>query len=100
MTKKFIQKIIAVLFINLLFLSTSYAKKISIDVNGLVCEFCASTIEKAFLKKKKIVEKVDVHLGDKKVLVFLKENQDLTDKEVRNIVINNGYNVVRIHRKE
>lgn len=94
-----IKKIIAFLFINVFLINASYAKKIVVDVNGLVCEFCAVTIEKAFLKKKDSVEKLVVDLEDKKVVVFLKNNQDLSDQEVTNIVVNNGYNVVKITRK-
>ena len=94
-----IKKIITFLFINVFFLNVSYAKNIVIDVNGLVCEFCAVTIEKAFLKKKDIVEKLIVDLGAKTVIVSLKDNQDLSDKELTDIVVNNGYNVVKITRE-
>ncbi len=89
-----IKKILLIFFLNISF---AYAQKIDIDVNGLVCEFCAVTIEKSFNKKTDI-SKVKVDLDAKKVFLTLKENSKLTDKEITNIIVNNGYNVVQINR--
>lgn len=82
------------------FLSNSLAnaKSINIDVNGLVCEFCATTIEKNFMKKKDIIEKVDVDLEKKKVFLHFLKGKDLSDKEISQTITNNGYNVVKINR--
>ncbi|MFT6332275.1 MAG: cation transport ATPase [Lentimonas sp.] len=79
------------------FANLAFAKTIDIDVNGLVCEFCAVTIDKTFMKKDEI-EKVEVDLDAKKVLLHFKENQDLSDEEITETIINNGYNVVKINR--
>ncbi len=92
-----IKKIITVTF--LVFFSTSVsAKEINVDVNGLVCEFCAVTIEKNFMKLKDIVQKIEVSLGKKKVFIEFKPGKDLSDKEITDIIVNNGYNVVKINR--
>ena len=74
------------------------AKKINIDVNGMVCEFCAVTIEKIFMKKKDIIEKVEIDLDLKKVFLYFKDNKNLSDEEISDIIRNNGYNVVKINR--
>jgi copper chaperone CopZ len=80
-----------------LFINVANAKVVTVDVTGLVCEFCASTIEKAFNKKDE-VKTVKVDLETKIVTIDFKENQDITDKMIKNIIINNGYNVERINR--
>lgn len=86
-------------FITLLFLSTSWANasQIDVDVNGLVCEFCAVTIEKNFNKRPEVKE-VRVDLEAKKVFIDLKTNQAITDELITEIILNNGYNVVKINR--
>ena len=94
MIKKFLT-LSAILFL----LNTSFAnaQKIDIDVNGLVCEFCAYTIEKNF-KKKDEIKQVKVDLDQKKVFLEFKEGQNLSDQQIADIIKNNGYNVVKINR--
>jgi copper chaperone CopZ len=71
--------------------------KVDIDVNGLVCEFCAVTIEKGFEKKPEIQEvKVDLEVG--KVFITFTDGNNLTDEELTHVIINNGYNVAKINR--
>ena len=77
--------------------ATKAANKINIDVNGLVCEFCAVTIEKNFHKKAEIAQ-VKVDLAAKKVFLEFKENKNLSDDKITEIIKNNGYNVVKINR--
>lgn len=74
------------------------AKEVIIDVNGLVCEFCAYTIEKNFNKKDE-VKSVKVDLESKKVKIDFKNNKNLTNEEISSIIQNNGYNVIKINRK-
>lgn len=68
-----------------------------IDVNGLVCEFCAVTIQKSFNKKNEIKE-VSVDLATKKVSLIFKDEQSLSNKEITEVIVNNGYNVVKIEK--
>ncbi|MFT6106314.1 MAG: copper chaperone CopZ [Rickettsiales bacterium] len=95
MFKKFISILALVLLFNT---SLANAKMINVDVNGLVCEFCAFTIEKNFMKQKEIIEKVGVDLAAKKVFLNFKEGKDLSDEQITSIITNNGYNVVKINR--
>ena len=49
-------------------IGSAYAKTIKIGVEGMVCDFCAQSIQKVFLKQPG-VEKVDVNLEVGKVTV-------------------------------
>ena len=94
MFKKFITVFSLILLINI---SSVFAKEINVDVNGLVCEFCAVTIEKNF-KKKDEVKEVKVDLDQKKVFLTFKDDKDLSDEIIKDTIVNNGYNVVKINR--
>lgn len=94
MFRKFITVFSFVFLINI---SSVFAKEINVDVNGLVCEFCAVTIEKNFKKKDEIKE-VKVDLDQKKVFLTFKDGKDLSDKIIKDTIVNNGYNVVKINR--
>lgn len=95
MFKKFITIFSLIFLINI---SSAFAKEINIDVNGMVCEFCAVTIEKNF-KKKDEVKEVKVDLDQKKVFLTFKDGKDLSDEIIKNTIVNNGYNVVKINRE-
>jgi len=94
MFKKFITVFSLIFLINI---SSAFAKEINIDVNGMVCEFCAVTIEKNF-KKKDEVKEVKVDLDQKKVFLTFKDDKDLPDEIIKDTIVNNGYNVVKINR--
>lgn len=59
-------------------------------VSGMVCSFCSQGIEKKF-KKQNAVQDVEVSLKDKKLVLTFKENQNLTDQEVSDILESAGY---------
>jgi mercuric ion binding protein len=94
MFKKFITVFSFIFLVNFF---SAFAKEINVDVNGLVCEFCAVTIEKNFNKKDEIQE-VKVDLDQKKVFLIFKDGKDLSDKIIKDTIVNNGYNVVKINR--
>lgn len=70
---------------------------IHIEVNGLVCDFCARSIRKVFLKTGS-VEEATVNLKHKFVTVYLKEEKTLSDKRVRKLLEDSGYATVSISR--
>lgn len=74
------------------------AEEILVNVNGLVCGFCAQGIKKTFSKIDSVSD-VQVDLGAKKVTIALKEGQKLADDEVRKLITDAGYTVVDIERK-
>ncbi len=74
-----------------------FAETIHATVNGLVCGFCATGIEKTF-KEEASVENVAVDLESKLVTVELKKGQQMDDATFSKLVTNAGYNVVSIKR--
>jgi mercuric ion binding protein len=73
------------------------AKTIEMQVNGLVCAFCAQGIEK-HLRKEAATEDVFVSLKNSLVGVALKPDADITDERLRTILQDAGYTVVNIKR--
>ncbi len=75
------------------------AKTIEMDVNGLVCAFCAQGIEKT-LKSLPATEAVFVSLENRIVAVKLRDGNDIDDDTLRKAIKDAGYTVVAIHRTE
>ena len=69
------------------------------NVNGLVCAFCAQGIEKQ-LRKFPATDDVVVSLEQKLVAVALKDGQDIPDAELRRALTNAGYTVKGIQRTD
>ena len=81
---------------------TSYSKTIYIDVQGLVCDFCAQSIDKVFSKQVG-VEKVDVNLNDGRVTinmidVFKDDEIGIPDEKIIKLLQDAGYEVTAIIR--
>ena len=70
---------------------------IKVLVNGLVCDFCARSIEKTF-EKEDIVESVNVDLEKMLVTIFIKEKAHLNDSLIIKLINNSGYDVSEIYR--
>jgi len=75
------------------------AATIEIDVNGLVCAFCAQGIEKK-LRAFPATEDVVVSLEQKLVALATKPGQDIVDDEIRRALTDAGYAVKAIHRED
>lgn len=75
------------------------ATTIEMNVNGLVCAFCAQGIEKQ-LRKFPATADVVVSLEQKIVAVALKDGQDIPDAELRRALTNAGYTVKAIERTQ
>jgi len=75
------------------------AKTIEIEVNGLVCAFCAQGIEKT-LKGFPATDAVLVSLERRLVAVALKEGTDIEDAALRQALTEAGYTVVAIKRTD
>ena len=83
-------------------IGNAYAKTIKIGVEGMVCDFCAQSIEKVFLKQPG-VEKVDVNLEVGKVTVKMadvfKDDEDgISDERIKQLFLDAGYDVSSIKR--
>jgi copper chaperone CopZ len=76
---------------------TAYADTIKASVNGLVCAFCATGIEKTF-KKQSAVDRVEVDLENRLVTISTKPQQTLDDTTVTRLITDAGYSVTGITR--
>ena len=69
-----------------------------VDVDGLVCDFCARALEKVFSKQAS-VESIDVDLDKKIVTIFFKKAQKLQDEEIAELITNSGYSIKSIRHE-
>ena len=83
--------------IMIMMICSAFASNIQVQVQGMVCDFCASTMETAF-KNNTNVQSVDINLKTKIITLELKPGKDLSDKEIKSIVTNQGYVVTKIDR--
>jgi periplasmic mercuric ion binding protein len=75
------------------------AETIRTTVNGMVCAFCATGIEKTFRRQSE-VESVKVDLKEKLVTIKTKPGKTLSDAKVKEIVTYSGYTMGKIVRKK
>lgn len=68
-----------------------------VSVNGLVCDFCAQSIEKSFRRHAEVND-VRVDLTAKLVSIDFKPNATLDDAAIRRIITNAGFTVTAIRR--
>ena len=69
---------------------------ITADVDGLVCDFCARAVEKVFLKQES-VDSININLDSKKIKIHLKENENMDEELVKQLIVDSGYNVKAIN---
>ena len=95
--------IIFVLLFTLTFcIGSAYAKTIKIGVEGMVCVFCAQSIQKVFLRQAGVA-KVDVNLDIGKVIVkmadvFQDDEDGISDERIKQLFLDAGYDVSKIER--
>lgn len=64
-------------------------------VNGLVCDFCARSLEKTF-EKEESVKSIAIDLKDKVIIIELKKNKNLDESTIIKLVNDAGYDVEEI----
>ena len=64
-----------------------------VNVNGMVCDFCARGIEKTFVKDK-AVKRIDVDLERGKVLIAYTREKEINFVEIKNKILANGQNAI------
>lgn len=74
-------------------------KHIYVDVNGLVCDFCARALEKIFSKNSD-VESINVDLDTKVLTINMNDGKTLDDETITKMVTDSGYNVEAIRHEE
>lgn len=75
----------------------AFAADAVVEVNGMVCDFCAQAITKSFKRRAEIAD-IRVDLTAKIVSLAFKPGQTLDDATIRRIVTNAGYTVVALRR--
>ncbi len=79
--------------------ATAEARSLRMEVNGLVCAFCANGITAAF-EKQPAAGEVFVSLEDRLVAVELKDGQDIPDDVAKTLLTDAGYTVVGLQRTD
>ena len=72
---------------------------LKISVNGLVCDFCARSIEKIFSKKES-VESINVDLENMLITIYLKKGKNINNIIVTQLIKDSGYDVTEINREK
>ena len=99
---KFTITIILLFFTLITFSITKSQEKLenevlSISVNGLVCDFCARSIEKLFSKKES-VKSINVNLEEMLITISLKKGKNLNDDIITKVITDSGYDIREIRR--
>ena len=77
---------------------TANLDTIAVEVKGMVCDFCARSLEKVFYEREG-VEGVDVNLDTQTVTLDTKKGTVLTDEDITKLIEFSGYTVVKITRE-
>ena len=87
-------KMLKLLIIGLLMSGTVFAKDLSghltVNVQGMVCSFCAQGIEKKF-KEEQAVDKIHVDLDKMQVHLMLKKDQKISEEQIKKIIEDSGF---------
>ena len=91
------KKLLGLVVLCLLICSSSFAKEINVDINGLFCDCCAATIEKSFKNMDEVLD-VKVDKDKNKLFLTFEDDKDLADEEITDIIKNGGYTATKINR--
>lgn len=80
-------------------MATSFGEVVKVEVNGLICDFCARALEKVFGREDE-VESIDVNMNSKVLTIFFRNGQSLDDERIKELVIDAGYDAGAIHRDQ
>ena len=93
------KKLIILIIIAFVMTTIVSAETIHTTVNGMVCAFCATGIEKTFRKQPE-VESVKVDLPSKQVTIKTKPGKTLSDAKIKEVVTYSGYTMGKIVREK
>lgn len=99
--------IIAATFLALSFPTTSIAQQPSneashdviVNVNGLVCDFCARAVEKVFGRQEEVAS-IAVDMNEKTVVIYFNEGRSLDDAAITDLINDSGYSVESIQHAQ
>jgi len=93
------QKYLLTIIITFSLTAAVSADTIRATVNGMVCGFCATGIEKTFRAQPE-VKTVDVDLEKRLVTIETKQGRTIDDAKIRKLLGNAGYSVVALARQK
>ena len=93
------RKIGLILLVSAALSGSALAETISVTVNGMVCAFCATGIEKTFRKQPEVAT-VKVDLPTKLVTITTKPGKTLSDEKIKEVVTYSGYTMGKIVREK
>ena len=71
---------------------------VDVQVNGLVCDFCARAIEKTFGQHDEVL-RTDVNLDSKIITIHMKKDRNLDDETIAKLITDAGYEVISVKRR-
>lgn len=77
--------------------ASAFAETAKVQVNGMVCAFCAQGIKKKFAENPN-VESCEVDLDKKIVEIKMKKDKKVSDDEIKQTIKDAGYAVMRVER--
>jgi copper chaperone CopZ len=93
------RQILLTLVIVVSLVGSALAETITTSVNGMVCAFCATGIEKTFRKQPEVAT-VQVDLPKKRVIITTKPGKTLSDAKIKEVVTYSGYSMGKIVREK
>lgn len=79
-------------------LADARGESVTAHVNGLVCDFCAQSIEKVF-KRDAAVKGVHVDLDKGEIHISMKAGQTMDDAAIEKLIRKSGYSLVSVERE-
>jgi mercuric ion binding protein len=77
--------------------ASAFAETARVQVNGMVCAFCAQGIKKKFSENPN-VESCEVDLDKKIVEVKIKKDKKVSDDEIKKVIKDAGYAAIKLER--
>ncbi len=93
------KKFLILSFMLMTMAGSAYAETIKVTVNGMVCAFCVTGIEKTF-KKQPSVNTIKVDLDNRLVTVTTDNKQSLDDATITKLITDAGFTVTKIKREK
>lgn len=81
----------------IVFSNLVFAKEIQVTVHGMVCGFCSQGISKKF-SSDPAVDQVQVDMNTQVVILKLKNDQDIQDDKINELVRDAGFTPIKIQR--
>lgn len=73
------------------------ADKVNVKVNGLVCDFCARSVEKIFNARDEVAG-IKVNLDAGQIDIDMKSGKSIDDKTLNKLIKDSGFDITNIKR--